>query len=1288
MHIGSPKFYRTLGWAAAVLILCLGILEAWRYTLKPEGRSSPAVIEQELQKAVDLFQEEQEQLLERSRMLAGTLSASQNPQFLYSMLEEYREMWGIALTRDDSVVIWEGFTPELGEEEPEAGPYLRIRQNNNVLYWINQIPLTIRDSTQSRQFTLYTTRRIQQTNPLAFGTESDYNVLAGIESPPDIQLGLSIFNPVPPEAIATAGLHTPAGDSVGAVYAGLPDDPQVSSAQWENHSQFWRTLFLFLAYLVFGTIFFVASQQSREWIALLVQLFIIGSGWFVIRHFGVMDRVIELFPLENYSADWIFTIHQMALFFIDSLAILLTAFTAYRLLWYRSLSFTSNSFLSAIFTSALTGFLSAVITVSVINKSYVFLSSSRYSLVDLRIFPEWHTIFLYISLGLLLCGLIMLLLTIIRFLFISSYEQLRLSVTVLSLSFIICLGLGQLYEPELVQMRWVLLLALGFFTTLTGIILLSFNYHIFYSFSPVIRLVIGTMLVTCMAGPILYQAQIQYLNDRLEESALEFDRGDDRDIYNLTRNLLSDLGSAFGDLEVDSLQPYRSQVESRFNTRITSFIGQQEETYSYDLRLISADSVQLASYSTDLNSPPWDDFLSLYELERVVRTRGITRDNLEPEVQQSSRARGPQYRDFYRGWIPVFLPSGDRPAAWVLASVYQEQPDFNKPLRAVLASLSYRDWRNSYSLSEYVDRKLVRNIIRGINRHYPVYNRLPESIPEEMGADTMLYSDYHTETNSYKNLYWLRDRNPERIIQSSTFLPDFDHMLFNIFRFNFTLLLIGIMLIVVWDLITTGRLQFLQKSRQFRYRLLDRFLLATLLFLGALIITTHYGIRDQNQDVVRQELHDKIETLSQSLEAQMNRQNISPGTGESMLDSLASPMSVDATFYYGPEMVMSTTSQIYRQHLLPRKMPYLTYHDLYELQVLETFQEVQLSSQNLLIGYRSVMSPAGEPIAAIAIPTFLHSPKLEQQLLETTSDLIIIYLIVFGIFVIGTLLVSRQLTQPLIAVQEGLSRLSEGNLDVTIPVTSNDEIGNLAAAYNQMVYRLKKVQSELAVAEREAAWKEMAQQVAHEIKNPLTPMKLSVQHLERQLSDENVDPSELRSKIRRITDNIVKQIDALNNIASDFSKFSQPARQQFSELNLNSTLRSVSEIYNQDDHVEIRLELTPFPLVVMGMEDELRRVVINLVKNAFEAMPEGGLITIRSSQKKGSAFVHVEDNGTGIPEEDKGRIFVPNFSTKSSGTGLGLAISKKIIESHNGSISFASIEGQGTTFIIKIPLRS
>ena len=524
------------------------------------------------------------------------------------------------------------------------------------------------------------------------------------------------------------------------------------------------------------------------------------------------------------------------------------------------------------------------------------------------------------------------------------------------------------------------------------------------------------------------------------------------------------------------------------------------------------------------------------------------------------------------------------------------------------------------------------------------------------------------------------------VIKISTIGPTFRNVLFTFFKLNFVFLATGILCVLILHISRIKRFTFLNQHQQFQNRILDNFLLATLLFLIMLVFATHYAIQQQNKEIVEQELFKKLESLTQSAENNTLFRESQELSSSFTLDSLTAPLNVDASFYNNRNVSESTTPQIFQQHLLSSSLPFTVYNRLYNIQERDALQNVQLASQNLLIGYRSILSSNNRPVAAVAIPTFVQSPKYDQQLLETISYLIVLYLIVFGIFILGTAFIARQLTKPLHRIQHGLDKISTGDLDTTIPVTSNDEIGNLAEAYNTMVHQLKKLQKELAQAEREAAWKEMAQQVAHEIKNPLTPMKLNIQHLKRQLKTNQVSIEELKPKIEHITQNLIDQIQSLNNIASDFSKFSQPLEKDFTNVEINEILRSIKDHYQSDDNISIQTKLPGHKIEVSGVADELRRVFINITKNAFEAMPEGGQITIQSYIKKGSAFVQIEDDGIGISEEDKPKIFVPNFSTKSSGTGLGLAICKKVIEAHEGNISFVSIEGKGTTFVIKLPL--
>src|SRR5699024_6274559 len=444
-----------------------------------------------------------------------------------------------------------------------------------------------------------------------------------------------------------------------------------------------------------------------------------------------------------------------------------------------------------------------------------------------------------------------------------------------------------------------------------------------------------------------------------------------------------------------------------------------------------------------------------------------------------------------------------------------------------------------------------------------------------------------------------------------------------------------------------------------------------------------YAIKQQNREIVRQELFDKLQQLATSIES--NQSDLNRSRDPSLtLESLATPWNVDAILYDRHKVMHTTTPQIFQQHLLPVALPYAIYNQLYVRRQRDAYSNVNLAGQSLLIGYRSILNNQNEPVGTIAIPTFVESPKYDQQLLETTSYLILTYLLVFGLFILGSVFISKSLTRPLNHIQRGLNQISGGDLDTTIPVTSKDEIGNLAEAYNQMVFKLKKLQKELAEAEREAAWKEMAQQVAHEIKNPLTPMKLNVQHLERQLKTDKYNGEELKTHVQKITSNLIEQIQSLSNIASDFSKFSQPIEKDFTTVDLNALLTSVARLYQHDNQLNISLHMPPRPVQIQGIADDLKRVFINMVKNAYEAMDDGGRISLTLYQKQKHAFIEIEDDGSGIPEEDRSNIFVPSFSTKSGGTGLGLAICKKVIEAHNGSISFASVDDDGPPFVSQL----
>lgn len=1284
--------YRTLAWTLGTLLILGLALEGWRYSVKPVSQINSRFIGQSIDNAVALFNQKQRAFLNESREISGTLEwqlrQGASRQDVYRTLSSYSSLWGASLTRNDSAFVWSNFSldklPPIGLNHPEES--LRVQKQNNVIFWLYETRFTLNgDTDKTTTYRLYTTSRIEQTNALPIGRSSEYNLLSEVSSDLYYPVNLNFFNPTPPNVLQYQPLKNMNQDSIGVAYA-LPGQLQNTQANWQDDTWFWRSVFIVFSFSCIGIFLFFWLDIFSTWQSLLFQLIIVVAGWLACNYLNIPIRWIpDVF--SSASPESLLTTYQvLAGFAADSIFIFLIAFALSRNLKQEKIHIESFWYPSTILIALGVGAGNASAILAVFYKSYVAAEKSDILLMNLQILPPPATLFYYLSLGLILFSTGMALIAVNRFLIRSGKDQRKLIAAIIITGFLIALLVAQLYIPEAIQLNWALIFSVIFFAANLATAYTSINKpDVIDQLSTLRVIVIASAVLSLIGTAITYNSFLAKQEENLKGRAIAFSEDEDPEARELTSKILSQLEQELEGISQGDLNDKIPFIQSEFTSTIEKLIYNDRQNYSIDLQLIKPDGALVADYSTDLNSPNWVRVFDIPRLSVAASIEQITKKNNRPIVQLPELINKQNYSTFSRGWIPLFGENSDLPIAWILCSVYKERPNFNKPIRAVMASLTYNDWSNSYLMLDYRNGKLASSFRQGVTGSFPKYNKLRSAELQQLNKDTLFYYSSEQMQNNYRNLIWKTDS--ERVLKVSTIKPDYKNILFSFFRLNFTLLISACFISFLLQITGVHKFTLHGKNERFRNRILDNFLLATLIFLLLLVVATHYAIKYQNEDIVRQELFDKLESLTQSTQNNFTlAQRIKPGLSFS-LDSLVNPLNVDASFYENRTVTTSTTPQIYQQHLLPNTIPFPVYRDLFDEQLRDGLTKVSLASQDLLIGFRSVLSPENKPVAAIAIPTFLQSPKYDQQLLETTSYLIILYLVIFGLFVIGTTFVSRRLTRPLVHIQRGLNKISKGNLDTKIPVTSKDEIGNLASAYNEMVSRLKELQEDLAAAEREAAWKEMAQQVAHEIKNPLTPIKLNVQHLERQLAANETDINKLKPRIQEITKNIITQIQSLNNIASDFSKFSQPIDQEFESVSINTLIQSVRDLYQHDEHIRIVTELPSHNLIVDGVSDELRRVIINLVKNAFEAMPDGGIIKVRCYSRQQSAFIEVEDDGTGIPEEDKSRIFVPNFSTKSSGTGLGLAICKKVIEAHRGSISFASIEGKGTTFVIKLPLK-
>jgi two-component system nitrogen regulation sensor histidine kinase NtrY len=261
-----------------------------------------------------------------------------------------------------------------------------------------------------------------------------------------------------------------------------------------------------------------------------------------------------------------------------------------------------------------------------------------------------------------------------------------------------------------------------------------------------------------------------------------------------------------------------------------------------------------------------------------------------------------------------------------------------------------------------------------------------------------------------------------------------------------------------------------------------------------------------------------------------------------------------------------------------------------------------------------------------------------------------------------------------------------GKKNEPVEWSSDDEIGALVKEYNRMLSQAEKSAELLARSERESAWREMAKQVAHEIKNPLTPMKLRIQHLERAWKDEAPNFDE---KMKVFSESLIEQIDTLTNIANEFSNFAKMPKAQNEAMNLDQVLKAtVSLFHSKESFVLSYTSQMNGEANIHADKEQIIRVFNNLITNAIQAIPESqeGKIEVFLRREDDYAVVEVRDNGSGIPAHEQEKIFVPNFTTKSTGTGLGLAMVKNIVENAEGKVWFHSKEKIGSVFFVSFPL--
>jgi two-component system, NtrC family, nitrogen regulation sensor histidine kinase NtrY len=463
-------------------------------------------------------------------------------------------------------------------------------------------------------------------------------------------------------------------------------------------------------------------------------------------------------------------------------------------------------------------------------------------------------------------------------------------------------------------------------------------------------------------------------------------------------------------------------------------------------------------------------------------------------------------------------------------------------------------------------------------------------------------------------------------------------------------------------------------------------LITSLIIVGFLVVYYITQLnREKNIQSLSERAHSMLVEMQHKLGAEEDLGNTGPDDLNELLVKFSNVFFCDVNLYNpGGQLIASSRPQVFEEGLISNLINNNAYANL-------RFAHSSLYIHNETIGthhYSSAYIPfyndRSKLLAYLNLPYFAKQEELKREISSFLMAFINVYvfLIIIGFFI--AILVSNYITRPLKLLTQGFVKLTLGSSNEKLEWHGNDEVGKLVQEYNRKIDELARSAEMLAQSERETAWREMARQIAHEIKNPLTPMKLSVQYLQKSWEEKagNWD-----QRIKRFTETMIEQIDSLAFIASEFSAFAKMPDSHTERLDLISIIQNAVSLYKDTVPVIFTIQTESEHHFINADRKQIMRVFTNLLNNSIQAIGEGnpGEIDIRVLTVSGNHLITLTDNGSGILPEEAGKIFQPYFTTKSGGMGLGLAIVRNIILTTGGDITFSSQTGKGTTFTIYLP---
>ncbi len=584
--------------------------------------------------------------------------------------------------------------------------------------------------------------------------------------------------------------------------------------------------------------------------------------------------------------------------------------------------------------------------------------------------------------------------------------------------------------------------------------------------------------------------------------------------------------------------------------------------------------------------------------------------------------------------------------------------------------------------SEYIDGRL-----NNTNREdVPKDKLLPHGINEKYLTGNGIWCTDTIEGKLY-NTYFFKDQKSS--LDGSWFAlgiesPNKREYIYSYLRYLLLYSLISLVVVLfIWSIRSFSGLHY---RMSFRGKLLGAFIAISLIPLVFIAFYNRHFVQERAMESTVKYLSEQSAIITSEVQKryQVNVPVALEGLTDDQCMIIASDLNTDFNVYSLSSIRATSKPEMFDAELLD---PFLS--AAASLNIIwrgkEYYYETQMiGNYSYVVGYRPLIAENGVIIGVVSVPTIYKQKDVDQEIARSNMYLYLAYALSLGLSVLIGLILASRISSPIRRLREATKRIAKGELDIKFRETGEDELGELENSFGRMTRDLKNAQDQMLQAQREIVWKEMAKQVAHEIKNPLTPMKLSIQHLQQAYKDRIKNFEDV---FHQVTTTILEQIDVLSHIASEFSHFARMPQRKLEEVDVHTVLREAVTLFNRYGELEFDLKMNATYSIMLADKEELRRALINIIRNSIEAMNEKGIISI-STQSDGKRLgISIEDCGPGMTDESVKRLFEPNFSTKTGGMGLGLTIVKKTIDELGGTITFSSTIGKGTTATIFLPLQ-